>query len=295
MTAASYPLNLLVVPPPLDELAGPPPPNLALATQGKLRSSLSEVCQLLRIADIGVASATQFQCRRVKAGRWIFGSGAGGAKLDSIFIVYSGFVKTLLIDEAGNERILGFPMRGDLLGIDGLHADFSPSQAVAITDCEVIVVPVRELITLAHQHSVLETWFYCAMSRELAREHAVVGLLGTLGAEARVARFLVSLGERFGALGQSCTHFNLHITRQEIGSYLGLTLETVSRSLSALHDARLISINQRAVTLFDTATLRALKKLTPPTKLYSIRSPATEHATLNKRNNSIWSSLTSPH
>jgi CRP/FNR family transcriptional regulator len=293
MTAAAYPLNLLVTAPTLEVLA-----KLALATQDKLRSSLSEVCQLLGIADIGFASAAQFQRRRVKAGGWIFGGGTNGpnsTKLDSVFVVCSGFLKTLLIDEAGNERILGFPMRGDLLGIDGLHADFHPSQAVAITECEVIVIPVRELITLAHQHALLETWFYCAMSRELAREHAVVGLLSTLGAEARVARFLVALGERFGALGYSCTQFNLHMTRQEIGSYLGLTLETVSRSFSALHDAHLIKINQRAVTLFDTGALRAFKKLTPLTKLYSVQSHAADHATLTKRNNSIWSSLTNPH
>ena len=291
MTVAAYPLNLLVAPPssapPLVALT-----NLALATGDKSRSSLSEVCQLLGIADIGIDSAAQFQRRRVKVGRWVFGS---GTKLDSVFVVHSGSVKTLLIDEAGNEQILGFPMRGDLLGIDGLHADFHPSQAVAITECEVIVIPVHELITLAHQHTTLETWFYCAMSRELAREHAVLGLLGTLGAEARVARFLVAMGERFAVLGYSGAHFNLHMTRQEIGSYLGLTQETVSRSLSALHDARLISINQRAVSLIDSVALRALKKLTPPTKLYSIQSRAADHATPRKRNNSIWSSLTKAH
>ena len=289
MTAAAYPLNLLGTAPTLEVLT-----KLALETPDKLRSSLSEVCQLLGIADIGFASAAQFQRKRVKAGAWVLGGGTNGAKLDSVFVVCSGFLKTLLIDEAGNEQILGFPMRGDLMGIDGLHADFHPSQAIAITECEVIVIPVRELITLARQHALLETWFYCAMSRELAREHAVVGLLGTLGAEARVARFLVALGERFRALGYSCTQFNLHMTRQEIGSYLGLTLETVSRSFSALHDARLISINQRAVTLFDTGALRALKKLTPLTKLYSIQSHAADHPTPTKLNNSIWSSLTNP-
>lgn len=290
MTAVAYPLNLLVTAPTLEVLT-----KLALATPDKLRSSFSEVCQLLGIADIGFASAAQFQRRRVKPGSWVFGSGANGTKLDSVFVVCSGFLKTLLIDEAGNERILSFPMRGDLLGIDGLHADFHPSQAVAITECEVIVIPVHELISIARQHALLETWFYSAMSRELAREHAIVGLLGMLGAEARLARFLVALGERFGALGYSCTQFNLHMTRQEIGSYLGLTLETVSRSFSALHDAHLIKINQRAVTLFDTGALRAFKKLTPLTKLYSIQSHAADHATPTKRNNSIWSSLTNPH
>lgn len=220
--------------------------------------SLPSVCHLLGIPNIVVETDIRFQRRRVKAGQWLFGS---GEKFKAVFIVYAGFLKTVLVDNAGNEQILGFPMKGDLLGIDGLHNEHYASQAVALTDCDLVVIPFPELMSLGHEYTLLESWLYRAVGRELVREHAVVGLLGTLGAEARVARFLVALSERFAAIGYSSASFNLRMTRQEIGSYLGLTLETVSRSLSALDDAGLIHINQRAVEIRDIASLRSLQKI----------------------------------
>jgi CRP/FNR family transcriptional regulator, anaerobic regulatory protein len=273
--------------------------NLAVATD-QMRSSSSDMYQLLGIADVGEPLDDQFQRRRVKAGRWIF---SGGQKFDSLFIVSFGSIKTVLLDEAGNEQILSFPMRGDLLGIDGLHSKHHPSHAIALTDCEVVVIPFFELIKLTHDNAAIETWFYSAISQEMAREHAVMGLLGTLGSEARVARFLVSLSERFETLGYSPTHFSLHMTRQEIGSYLGLTLETVSRALSALHDAQFIGINQRAVVLKNIDGLRVLKKLSPSTKLYGLKACLKNTlnageaccATTPKKSHSIWSPLIIPH
>jgi CRP/FNR family transcriptional regulator, anaerobic regulatory protein len=251
-------------------------------------SSLSDICSLLNIPNIGVDTDIQFQRRRVKAGQWLFGC---GEKFDAIFIVHSGFLKTLILDEAGNEQILGFPLKGDLLGIDGLHSAHYASNAVALTDCELVVIPFRDLATLGHDHAILENWLYRAISRELVREYSVVGLLGTLGAEARVARFLVSLSERFKNLGYSPVEFNLRMTRQEIGSYLGLTLETVSRSLSALQLAGFISINQRAVSLHDVDGLRSIQKLTTAPKVSSTRLNVSTQRKTAKRDNSIWSNL----
>lgn len=295
MNAIARPTQLLAPPPGIRALT-----NLAAAATDRMKSSLSDICQLLGITDVGKPLDNQFMRRQVKAGRWIFG---GGQKFDSVFIVSSGSIKTMLLDEAGNEQILSFPLRGDLLGVDGLHAKYHPSQAVALTDCELVVIPFCELIKLTHEHSAIETWFYGAISREMAREHAVMGLLGTLGSEARVARFLVSLSERFEALGYSPTHFSLHMTRQEIGSYLGLTLETVSRALSALHDAQFIDISQRTVVLKNIDGLRVLKKLSPSTKLYSLKGCLKNmlnnsepcRATATKKSHSIWSPLIAPN
>ena len=252
------------------------------------QSSLADICTLLGIANVDVISDVQFQRRRVTPGRWVFGS---GEKFDYVYIVISGFLKTLLLDEDGNEQILSFALKGDLLGIDGLHSGVYPSQAVALTESELIAIPFSDLAKLAHQYSAIETWFYRAISRELALEHTVVGILGTLGAEVRVARFLVSLSARFEMLGDSPTHFNLNMTRQEIGSYLGLTLETVSRALSALNDAGLISINQRAVTLKNIEALRALKKLPTGAKLFRTDACKANRGTSAKKDHSIWSSL----
>ncbi len=267
--------------------------------------TLPEICHLLSIPNIDAKSLVRFQRRRIKAGQWLFGT---GEKFCSVFIVYSGFLKTLLVDEVGNEQILGFPMKGDLLGIDGLHNEHYASQAVALTDCDLVVVPFHELTSLGHEYVLLQNWLYRAMGRELVREHAVVGLLGTLGAEARVARFLVSLSDRFAANGYSPVFFNLRMTRKEIGSYLGLTLETVSRSLSALHDAELIEIKQRAVEIKDISFLRSLQRI--PTASHTrcvagkqlIKKQTSEQAAANanllpqvkhipNRNQSIWADL----
>ncbi len=236
------------------------------------RSSLADICLLLGIEDIDKPSDTLFLRRRVKAGQWIF---SNGQKFDSVFIVYSGAIKTVLLDEVGNEQILSFPLRGDLLGLDGLHENCHPSQAVALTDCEVIVIPFGALIKLSHEHPSIATWFYCAMSRALAHEHALMGMLSTLCSEARVARFLISLSERYKKLGGSATHFSLPMTRQEIGSYLGMTFETVSRALSALQEAQFIDISRREVILKNLPGLLALKKIPSATTGRRLASAAT--------------------
>ena len=257
-----------------------------------LSSSLTDICSLLKIPQIGIVADLQFQRRRVKAGQWVFGC---GEKFDAVFIVHSGFLKTLILDEAGNEQILGFPLKGDLLGIDGLHSEHYASHAVALTDCELVVIPFRDLALLGHDHATLENWLYRAVSRELVREYSVVGLLGTLGAEARVARFLVSLSDRFKTLGYSPVEFNLRMTRQEIGSYLGLTLETVSRSLSALQLAGFIGINQRAVMLNDIVGLRAIQKIAAPgksgVKPVTAKSQRVTRTKTVKHDHSIWAHL----
>jgi CRP/FNR family transcriptional regulator len=91
----------------------------------------------------------------------------------------------------------------------------------------------------------------------------MVSMLGSLSAEARVARFLVNLSERFAELGYSGKQFNLRMTRHEIGSYLGLTLETVSRTLSAFNEMGLISVEQRAIDIKDFNALKTLRRLPP--------------------------------
>lgn len=257
-------------------------------------SSLTDLFNLLNLPGLpSTANDTglQFQHKRVKAGQWVFDS---GDKFESLFIVKSGYLKAQLSDESGHEQILGFPLKGDVLGIDGLHAERYASQVVALTECELIIIPFNDLVQLGHQYAPMQSWFYRAIGRELVREHAVVGLLGTLGAEARVARFLIFLSDRFQTLGYSANDFNLHMTRQEIGSYLGLTLETVSRSLSGLQDIGLITINQRAVSLLSLAGLRNLKKIVPPAPLCTPRYLENRQHLARQRSNSIWSSLTIP-
>jgi CRP/FNR family transcriptional regulator len=186
-----------------------------------------------------------------------------GQPFDMLYIVNSGFLKTVLIDEFGNEQVLSFPMKSDMMGVDGIHTRHYSSEAVALSDCDLILLPFRKLAALGRIHIELENMMYGVMSRELVREQAMIGMLGALSAEARVARFLVSLSERFAQMGYSSKLFNLRMTRHEIGSYLGLTLETVSRTLSAFNEVGLISVDQRTIGIKDPDALKNLRRLPP--------------------------------
>ncbi|HJV86432.1 MAG TPA: helix-turn-helix domain-containing protein [Noviherbaspirillum sp.] len=230
--------------------------------QGKLWSSLKEVCDLLRIPVSARVNADeyQFQHMQFKTGQRIH---TIGQPFDMLYIVYSGFLKSVMIDETGSEQVLGFPMKGDMFGIDGIHSRQYSTETVALSNCEVILVPFKVFSSLGRSHSEMEAAIYGVMSRELVREQAMVGTLGSLSAEARVARFLVFLSERFSEMGYSGKQFNLRMTRQEIGNYLGLTLETVSRTFSAFNAIGLISVDQRAVVLHDVQALRTLRRLPP--------------------------------
>ncbi len=230
--------------------------------QGKLWSNLKELCDLLRIPSAPAVSDEEFLFQHVqfKTGQRIY---TIGQPFDTLFIVHSGFLKTVLIDEFGNEQVLSFPMKGDLFGVDGIHTRRYASEAVALSNCDLILLPFKKFTQLGRTYVELEHAMYSVMSRELVREQAMVSMLGALSAEARVARFLVSLSERFAEMGYSSKLFNLRMTRHEIGSYLGLTLETVSRTLSAFNEIGLISVDQRSIGIKDIESLRTLRRLPP--------------------------------
>jgi CRP/FNR family transcriptional regulator len=232
--------------------------------QGNLWSTLHDVCELLHIPTPGSANSEDglFQHVRYKAGQRIH---TIGQHFENLYIVNSGFLKSVLIDEYGNEQVLSFPMKGDLLGIDGIYTQRHASEAVALSDCDVILVPYKTFSALGRTYAELEQAMFSAMSRELVREQAMISMLSALSAEAKVARFLTNLGERFGQLGYSNKVFNLRMTRHEIGSYLGLTLETVSRTLSAFNELGLITVDQRQIGIIDPISLKTLRRL-PPAK-----------------------------
>jgi CRP/FNR family transcriptional regulator len=230
--------------------------------QGKLWSNLKELCDLLRIPAATAVADEEFLFQHVqfKTGQRIH---TIGQPFDTLYIVHSGFLKTVLIDEFGNEQVLSFPMKGDLFGVDGIHTRRYASEAVALSNCDLILLPFKKFTALGRAHVELEHAMYSVMSRELVREQSMVSMLGALSAEARVARFLVSLSERFAEMGYSSKLFNLRMTRHEIGSYLGLTLETVSRTLSAFNEIGLITVDQRSIGIKDVDALKTLRRLPP--------------------------------
>ncbi|MCL1887063.1 MAG: helix-turn-helix domain-containing protein [Betaproteobacteria bacterium] len=229
---------------------------------GKLWSNLKELCDLLRIQISPNSSITNeetlFQHVQFKTGQRIH---MIGQPFEMLYVVNSGFLKTVLIDELGNEQILSFPMKSDLLGVDGIHSKHYASEAVALSACDLILIPFKKLTALGKTYPELENAMYRVMSRELVREQGMISMLGSLSAEGRVARFLVSLSDRFAQMGYSHRIFNLRMTRHEIGSYIGLTLETVSRTLSALHEIGWIGVDQKTIEIKDIQALRNLRRL----------------------------------
>ena len=101
-----------------------------------------------------------------------------GQTFDHLYIVNSGFLKTVLIDEFGNEQVLSFPMKGDMLGVDGINTRYYASEAVALSDCDIMLVPFKKLIALSRVHPELENLIYGVLSRELVREQVMIGILG---------------------------------------------------------------------------------------------------------------------
>jgi len=147
-------------------------------------------------------------------------------------------------------------MLGDLLGLDGIAHERHQCGAVALEDSEVCVLPFRKLEELARSVPALQHNLHQFLSREIGREQKLMLLLGTMRAEERLAAFLVNLAERHWQRGYSSSEFVLRMSRDEIGNYLGLTLETVSRSFSRFRKQGLLEVQGRNVKLLDLAALK---------------------------------------
>ncbi|MBE0619670.1 MAG: helix-turn-helix domain-containing protein [Burkholderiales bacterium] len=229
------------------------------SAQGHEGASLSvrELTRLLHIdyPDETWLARTAFALRRVREGEALVHA---GDKFHSLYVVRSGCFKTVYTDYSGSEQVLAFPMCGDLMGADGIDSGHYSSTAVSLDTSEVVIVPLASLARLVNECPSLEDLLYRVLSRELVRVQNMAWTLGTLGAEGRVAAFLLNLSARLGALGYSRCSFNLRMTRQEIGSYLGLKLETVSRALSALNTAGIIQVHQRSIDITDADALRGV-------------------------------------
>ena len=233
--------------------------------------SVRELTRLLHIdyPDEAWLARTVFALRRVREGEALVHA---GDKFHSLYVVRSGCFKTVYTDFSGSEQVLGFPMCGDLMGADGIDSGHYSSTAISLDTSEVVIVPLNSLARLVYECPRLEALLYRVLSRELVRVQNMAWTLGTLGAEGRVAAFLLSLSARLGALGYSRCSFNLRMTRQEIGSYLGLKLETVSRALSALNTAGLIQVHQRSIDIVDADGLHGV--IDPAAAAHADSTPA---------------------
>lgn len=184
----------------------------------------------------------------LKRGDFLFRS---GDRFAALYAVHTGFLKTQILHDDGREHIAGFQMAGDIIGMDAINSATHACDAVALEDCDICELPYEHLETLSRELPSLQRHLHRLMSREIVRDQQVMMLLGSMRAEERLASFLLDLSERFAARGYSASQFQLRMSREEIGSHLGLKLETVSRAFSHFQESGLIDIHIRSVHLLD--------------------------------------------
>jgi CRP/FNR family transcriptional regulator len=214
--------------------------------------NLRELCLPCGItgADSELFEAMVYTRKRVRRGDALYRTGTG---FDSLYAVRSGFFKSSVVLEDGRDQVTGFHMAGEILGMDGIGTDHHAVDATALEDSEVCVIPYARLAEPALQRQL-----HKVMSRELVRDQGVMMLLGTMRAEERLAAFLLNLSQRFVARGFSQHEFHLRMTREEIGSYVGLSLETVSRLFSRFQDDGLITVQQKHIRILDIPGLKSV-------------------------------------
>ncbi len=197
--------------------------------------------------------------RKVKRGTTLFHD---GDKFTSLYAIRTGFFKTCVAAEDGRDQVTGFQMAGEVVGLDGIVNDRHTCNAVALEDAEVCAMPFERIEELSREVSALQHHLHRIMSREIVRENGVMLLLGSMRAEERLAAFLLNLTQRLHARGFSASELVLRMTREEIGSYLGLTLETVSRTFSRFSEDGIVEVRQRHIRILDSAALQRIA--TPP-------------------------------
>jgi CRP/FNR family transcriptional regulator, anaerobic regulatory protein len=219
--------------------------------------NLRELCLpgALDAEDLARIDNLVYARRRVKRGDALY---QAGAAFNAIYAIWSGSFKASLFDGEGREQVSGFFMGGELLGLEGLGSGTYGATAIALEDSVVCVLPYALIEELAREIPALQRRLHTVLAREIVRDHGVMMLLGTMRAEQRLATFLLNLSARSVRRGYSSSDFNLRMSREEIGSFIGLKLDTVSRLFSQFHDAGLIEVEYRHVRIVDVQGLERI-------------------------------------
>ena len=222
--------------------------------------NMRDLCMPIGLSADELRRVDELVTRRpiIKRGTTLF---RNGEKFTSLYAIRTGFFKTSVTTEDGRDQVTGFQMAGEIMGLDGIVNDHHTCDAIAIEDAEVCVLPFERIEEISREVKALQHHVHKIMSREIVREHGVMLLLGNMRAEERLAAFLLNLVQRLHARGFSQSDLVLRMTREEIGSYLGLTLETVSRTFSKFADDGLIVVNQRHIQIQNADALKRMVNL----------------------------------
>jgi CRP/FNR family transcriptional regulator len=235
----------------------------ATAPRSSVPTTLTTLCSSCHLKDLclpcGMSGpaverldALRFARRRLPVGQALYRE---GESFQFIYAVRSGTFKSSLTVADGREQVSGFSMAGELMGLDGLAQGRHASTATALEDAEICAIPYEHLMELSAGSSEMQRVVGRMMSREIVREHSLMLLLGSMNAEERLASFLLNVSQRMKARGWSASEFHLRMSRAEIGSYLGMKLETVSRTFSAFVQQGLLAVDKKHIRILDMAAL----------------------------------------
>lgn len=248
-------------------------------------SRMSDLLQMMGI-DVDAHATevdTPMPIRRLRAGDTLFHQ---GLPAQAVYFVRAGTFKVLRTAEDGYEQVLGFSGRGDILGFDAVARGLHPSEAVALEDSSAYVVLLADLLALGQDEPGLVVAVHHAVSRALAGRGDLADVMAAVAAEVRLARFLIQMSQRMASFGQSPRRLRLRMSRRDIGSYLGVAHETVSRSFRALAEAGLLEVSNREVEIRNLEGLKDFARNTrrqvddgsatcaPPPKVAAARATA---------------------
>jgi CRP/FNR family transcriptional regulator len=191
----------------------------------------------------------------LQPGQHLYRAGDTGSAL---FSVRSGCLKSYCTTEDGDEQVLGFTLPGEMVGLDGLHSGRYVSNSIVLETASVCILPYNQIERLCQTLPPLHKQVMRIVGKEVSNDHEMLMLLGKRSAEERLAAFLANLSGRYKVRGLSATEFNLPMSRQDIGNYLGLAIETVSRLFAHFQEDQLLTVNRRRVVLKDIDRLKGM-------------------------------------
>lgn len=234
---------------------GPPCEPVACAQCGVYRLCLPLG---LHQADLALLESIVRRKETYKRGQLLF---RPGDRFDFIYAIRSGSVKTYVGTPDGRVQITGFHIPGELLGLSALESGQYSCEARALETTSVCKVEAKRLDELAQHIPSIQYQLLKIMSGHIRQDEELMLLLGRRNAEERLAEYLIGLSRRFAARNYSPTQFRLSMSRGEIGNYLGIAEETVSRILSRFQNAGLVAIDRRQVRLIDLGRLEAMARV----------------------------------
>lgn len=219
--------------------------------------SISRLCLPVMLAESEVEHLDSIveRSRPLRKSEQLF---SANDHFENVYAIRSGSLKSYTISEDGVEQITGFHLPGEIVGLDAINDGRHPSFAKALETSSVCALPFDKLESLARQMPALQSQLFRVMSQEIREDQELMMLLNKKSADERLAAFLINLSQRFGRRGLSSSVFRLTMTRSDIGNYLGLAVETISRLLTRFQQEGLLAVEDKEITITQVEALSHL-------------------------------------